>query len=180
MKSLPNVLTIIRMVMIPMLLAALCFFNSWLTVLLLAVALLTDFFDGLLARSLHAQSSFGRIIDPIADKLLITSLLVMLVYLGKAPVIASLLIICREILVSGLREYLSEFKISIPVTKIAKLKTTLQFIAIFLLILGNENGSDYFLKTTYYIGEISLWIAALLTIMTGYTYLKEGFAKIQR
>jgi CDP-diacylglycerol--glycerol-3-phosphate 3-phosphatidyltransferase len=142
------------------------------------IALLTDYFDGVLARILKAQSSFGRIWDPIADKLLTASVLIMLVAFGKAPIVPALLIICREIIVSGLREYLAEFKVSIPVSSLAKVKTALQFIAILLLIIGNEKECGVMLIIIY-CGEVCLWVAALLTVMTGYTYLKEGFAKVE-
>jgi cardiolipin synthase len=181
MRALPNILTISRIGLIPMLLLALYVaehVGHWVAAAIFALALLTDYFDGALARNLEAQSSFGRIWDPIADKLLTASTLIMLVGFGKAPMLPALLIICREIVVSGLREYLAEFKVSIPVSRLAKVKTFLQFTAILLLIIGQEHEGDI-IAIVYYLGEICLWVAAILTLMTGYTYLKEGFTKVE-
>jgi CDP-diacylglycerol--glycerol-3-phosphate 3-phosphatidyltransferase len=177
-KGLPNILTIIRIALIPLLLIALyasSMASYWVAALLFAFAILTDYLDGVLARSMGAQTSFGKILDPIADKLLVASTLIMLVYFDRAPVIPAILIVSREIIVSGLREYLSEFKVSIPVTKLAKIKTTIQFAAILILILGEEATTIPFV---YYVGEIALWVAAILTLFTGYVYLKEGFSRI--
>lgn len=112
--------------------------------------------------------------DPIADKLLVGAALMMLVHLDRAPVIPAILILCREIVVSGLREYLAEFKISVPVSKLAKIKTAIQMIAIIILLLGEKviglPGMDI-------LGAFSLWIAATLTLVTGYAYLKVGLSK---
>lgn len=178
MKELPNILTLIRIGLIPLLLIALYMSSVtsyWVAAILFTFAILTDYLDGVLARSMGAQSSFGRVLDPIADKLLVASTLMMLVYFDRAPIIPAILIVCREIIVSGLREYLSEFKVSIPVTKLAKIKTAIQFFAILVLILGEEATT---IPLLYYVGEIALWVAALLTLFTGYAYLKEGFSRI--
>ncbi len=178
MKELPNILTLIRIGLIPLLLIALYMSSTagyWIAAILFAFAIITDYLDGVLARSMGAQSSFGRVLDPIADKLLVASTLMMLVYFDRAPIIPAILIVCREIIVSGLREYLSEFKVSIPVTKLAKIKTSIQFVAILVLILGEEATKTPLL---YYVGEVALWVAAILTLLTGYAYLKEGFSRI--
>lgn len=138
-------------------------------------ASITDYFDGFLARKLHAQSSFGKALDPIADKLLVASTLMMLVHFERAPIIPTILILCREILVSGLREYLSDIKINLPVSNFGKIKTAFQMFAILLLLLG-EQGTG--IQYTDFIGEISIWIAAVLTLFSGYIYCKECYRHI--
>lgn len=178
MRDLPNILTFIRIGLIPILLIVLYLeipLGNWLAAVLFAIASLTDFFDGMLARHYDAQTSLGRILDPIADKLLVASLLMMMVYFEKAPLIPALLILCREIIVSGLREYLAEFKVSVPVSRLAKIKTAIQFIAIFILLVGNEGLGTRYVQM---IGDIMIWVAAILTIFTGYEYFHEGFNKI--
>ncbi len=178
MKELPNILTIVRIGLIPLVLVGLAIATVpayWIAAVLFGFAILTDYFDGALARSMGAQSSFGRVLDPIADKLLVTSTLMMLIYYGRAPILPAILIVCREIIVSGLREYLSEFKVSIPVSNLAKVKTVIQFAAILILILGEE---ATYIKLVYHVGEVALWVAAILTVFTGYAYLKEGFSRI--
>lgn len=181
-RDLPNILTITRVVLIPILIAGFYiapYVNGnaahWLVAGIFTFACITDYFDGILARKFNAQSSFGRVLDPIADKLLVASTLMMLVHFDRAPIIPSILILCREITVSGLREYLAEFKVSIPVSNLAKAKTTIQFIAIIILILGQPVLGLKYIDT---IGAISLYIAALLTLVTGYAYLKEGLKTI--
>jgi len=178
MKELPNILPLIRIGLIPLVLLAIAsstYLGYWAAAILFGFAIITDYFDGALARSMGVQSSFGRILDPIADKLLVASTLITLVYYDRCPVIPAILIVCREITVSGLREYLSEFKVSIPVSSLAKLKTTIQFIAILILILGTEATNSIEL---YYVGEVLIWIASVLTLLTGYAYLREGFSRI--
>jgi cardiolipin synthase (CMP-forming) len=177
-KGLPNFLTILRIVLIPVLIISFYvdrWIGSWFAASIFIFASITDYFDGVIARSLNAESNFGRILDPISDKLLVASTLMMLVHFDKAPVIPAILILCREITVSGLREYLAEFHVSIPVTHLAKIKTTIQFIAILILLL-NDNiiKSEVF----YFLGQASIWIAAILTLVTGYAYCKEGFKKV--
>ena len=117
--------------------------------------------------------NFGRVLDPIADKLLVASTLMMMVDRNIAPVLPALVILCREILVSGMREYLAELKVkvSLPVSHLAKVKTAAQMIAIIILLLGEETtGIPY----TNLIGKISIWLAAVLTVITGYEYLRQG------
>ena len=177
MKRLPNILTFSRIMVIPVLVAS--FYAGgklahWLAAGLFLFASVTDFFDGYLARMGEVQSSLGRFLDPIADKLLVATAIVMLVSfggIGKYDVIAAVAILCREILVSGLREYLAELRVSLPVSKLGKIKTAVQMTALFLLLLG-EKGSG--LVYTEYLGRSALWVAAILTIVSGYAYLKAG------
>lgn len=178
MRDLPNILTFSRIALIPILLFTLYLENVvgyWITGVLFAIASLTDYFDGMIARKMNAYSTLGKILDPIADKLLVSSLLMMLVYYDRAPIIPAILILCREVLVSGLREHLAEFKASIPVSNLAKIKTALQFISILILILGTESTG---IKYTTLVGEIMIWVTAVLTVFTGFEYCREGFSKI--
>jgi len=172
--NLPNVLTIGRIVVIPVIIA--CFFFkgsiwAWCGGLLFTAAAITDYFDGYFARKLNQVSKFGRFLDPIADKLLVSAVILMLAYTSRYVyygIFPAIIILCREILVSGLREYLAELNVSVPVSKLAKWKTTFQLIALPLLIVGNN--VPYFEE----IGSFLLWFAAILTIITGYDYLKSG------
>lgn len=138
-------------------------------------ASVTDFLDGYLARAWSLQSTFGRFLDPIADKLLVGATIVMLLDFDRIHLLPALAIICREILVSGLREFLAELQIGMPVSKLAKLKTAMQMGGLFLLLLGDP-GSP--LPHTAFIGNITIWLAAGLTLFTGYAYLKAGLEKM--
>jgi CDP-diacylglycerol--glycerol-3-phosphate 3-phosphatidyltransferase len=174
-KQLPNILTVSRIIVIPFVLIAMCFdqsaFGHRLAAGLFLYACITDFLDGFLARAWSIQTKLGQFLDPIADKLLVGSVILVLVHYDKADLLPAIAIICREILVSGLREILAEIRVSIPVSNLAKVKTFLQMTAIFILVLGNEGlGWDQ----VYAIGSIALWIAAGLTVITGYAYLKAG------
>ena len=174
MLNLPNILTLSRIAIIPIVLTTF-FFDStamrWTAVSLFTLAGVTDFFDGYLARRANQVSRLGRFLDPIADKLLVASVLLMLVGFGRVEewsYIPAIVILLREILVSGLREFLAELRVGLPVTKLAKDKTTLQMVALGFLIVGTA------FPTAKPIGEILLWLAALLTLITGYDYLKAG------
>ncbi len=173
-KQIPNILTYSRILVIPLLALIFLFFHSnlsnWVCALLFLYASITDFFDGYLARAWHANSNLGRFLDPIADKLLIATALMLLVKENRANIIPALAILCREILVSGLREFLADLRISVPVSNLAKYKTTAQMVAIFLLLLGP---SITFIPVQA-LGELLLWAAALLTLVTGYAYLQTG------
>lgn len=178
MKELPNILTILRIVLIPILVMSFYIndeLGSWVAAIIFTFASITDYLDGMLARVLNAHSPFGRMLDPIADKLLVASTLMMLVHVGRAPVIPTILILCREIMVSGLREYLAEFKLSMPVTRLARVKTAIQFVAILVLLLNNREMNIPYID---YVGQTLIWIAAILTLVTGYAYCKNGFNKI--
>jgi CDP-diacylglycerol--glycerol-3-phosphate 3-phosphatidyltransferase (EC 2.7.8.5) len=150
-------------------------FARWTGFWLFAVASLTDFLDGYLARIWKQTSNIGKMLDPIADKLLVSSVLLLLAADGTIAgwsLWAAIIILCREILVSGLREYLAALKVSVPVTRIAKWKTTIQMVAIAFLLAGPAG--DKVLPYTTEIGITLLWVAALLTIYTGYDYFRAG------
>lgn len=180
MFSLPNLLTMSRIVVIPLLVATFYFESldpwimRWTAWALFTVAGISDFFDGYLARRWNQISALGRFLDPIADKLLVAAILIMLAGFERiAPVsyIPAVIILCREILVSGLREFLAELRVGMPVTKLAKWKTTFQMLALPLLLLGDLNPWGV---PTYWAGEVCLWVAAVLTTITGYDYLTAG------
>jgi len=178
--SLPNLLTLSRIVAIPVLVALLYFHSAttrWIALALFTAAGLTDYLDGYIARHRGEVSALGRFLDPIADKLLVASLIVILVAVGDIRglvVIPAIVILCREILVSGLREYLAEIQVPMPVSRLAKWKTAIQMVALGVLIVGVE-GSPAFLPVEV-IGDAGLWIAALLTFVTGYDYLARGLS----
>ena len=181
--SLPNILTYGRIAAVP--LVVLCLYwpavstMRWAAFGLYAAAAITDFFDGYLARAWSQQSSLGRMLDPIADKLLVAAVLFMLVNdrtIAGINVVAAIVILCREILVSGLREFLAEVKGSLPVSKVAKWKTTVQLLALGFLICGPAG--DKVLPGNTWIGLALLWIAAILTIYTGWDYLVSGVRHI--
>ena len=178
--NIPNVLTIGRMWAIPLIVVALyfgkdCLMASWISVILFALAGITDYFDGYLARHLNQLSSFGRVLDPIADKLLVGAVIVMLAFTGKLNefycFIPAVIILCREILVSGLREFLAEIQVGLPVTKLAKWKTTFQMIALPVLMVSDKVLHCIRLDI---IGAAALWFAATMTVITGYDYWKSG------
>ena len=146
----------------------------WSTLGLYAAACITDFFDGYLARARGEISRFGRFLDPVADKLLIASVILMLCAFDRISgfaILAALVILCREILVSGLREFLATLRAGLPVSSLAKWKTTIQMFALGFLIVGTE-APDWI--PAVMIGEIGLWAAAALTLITGYDYLAIG------
>ena len=174
-RNLPNYLTYFRIAVIPA--VFLTFYIKGdagfvLTAGLFAVASLTDWLDGHLARAWEAQSSIGRFLDPIADKLLVSTCLLLLVSEHRAGVIPATAIVCREILVSGLREFLAEIRVGVPVSRLAKWKTGVQMVAIFLLLLADA--APAWLHAPL-LGDILLWLAALLTLVTGYAYLQTGW-----
>ena len=178
--SLPNVLTYGRVAAVP-LVAGLLFWPRepwarWAALVLFIAAAVTDFFDGYLARAWAQQSSLGRMLDPIADKLLVAAALLMLVAdqtIAGVTIWAAIVILCREILVSGLREYLAELRVPVPVTAVAKWKTTAQLVAIGFLIAGPAG--DAVLPGATTAGVVLLWIAALLTLYTGWDYMKASY-----
>ncbi len=185
--SIPNLLTYGRILAVPLI--VLCFFmegrlNSsdfarWLALGIFVVASLTDFLDGYLARKWQQMSNIGKMLDPIADKLLVSVILLLLAAEGSIAgwaLWAGVIILCREILVSGLREYLAALQVSVPVTMLAKWKTTIQMIAIGFLIAGPAG--DKVLPFNSEIGVAGLWIAAVLTLYTGYDYFRAGMSHI--
>jgi cardiolipin synthase (CMP-forming) len=177
--SLPNVLTYARIVAVPLLVACLYFLEGdaarWSAFALFVAAALTDWLDGYLARAWAQQSTLGRMLDPIADKLIVGATLLMLVHdqtIANLNVWAAIIILCREILVSGLREFLAELNVKIHVSQLAKYKTALQMVALAVLLAGPAADKIYPIFSQA--GLIILWVAALLTLWTGYDYLKAG------
>lgn len=180
--SLPNILTYARILAVP--LVVFCVVGGkdswrWIALSLFIIASLTDYLDGYLARIWKQQSSLGRMLDPIADKLLVSACLLALVFertIGGLSLWAALIILSREILVSGLREYLAELRVSVPVSRLAKWKTALQMVSIGFLLAGPA-GDAYFAYTTT-IGIVLLWISAIVTLYTGYDYFRAGLSHI--
>ena len=152
----------------------------WTALGVFSVAAITDFFDGYLARIWSQQSAMGRMLDPIADKLLVAACLLCLVadgQIGGRSLWAAIIILCREMLVSGMREFLAELRVGLPVSTVAKWKTTLQLIAIGFLIAGPAG--ETVLPGTVYIGLTLLWAAAILTLYTGWDYMKAGLKYVE-
>lgn len=185
--NIPNMLTYARIVAVPLIVV--CFFVNgelqssdfarWTAFWLFALASITDFLDGYLARIWKQTSNIGRMLDPIADKLLVSSVLLLLAAdqtIAGWTLWAAIIILCREILVSGLREYLAALKVSVPVTRIAKWKTTAQMVALGFLLVGHA-GDNIFIYTTE-TGIALLWVSALLTIYTGYDYFRAGLKHV--
>jgi cardiolipin synthase len=177
MPNVANILTLSRIAAIP-LIAALLFLElpvfRWLALSLYVIACVTDFLDGYIARRMDQVSALGRFLDPIADKLVVGAILMAMTatqQIAGWSILPALIIMCREIMVSGLREYLATLKIGIPVTVLAKWKTTAQMVALGFLIVGNA-GPDWLPVTLT--GDILLWFAAMLTVITGYDYLRLG------
>jgi cardiolipin synthase (CMP-forming) len=177
--SLPNLLTYGRLVAVPAVVALLFWpedtWSRWGALTIFIIAGVTDYLDGYFARAYAQQSALGRMLDPIADKLLVAACLLMLVADGTIQgwsLWAAIVILSREILVSGLREFLAELKVSVPVSRVAKWKTTLQLVSVGFLIAGPAG--ETVLPGTILIGIGLLWGAAILTIYTGWDYLKAG------
>ena len=175
--NLSNILTICRILVIPIIVALIYLkspYYGWLAFFLFCLASITDYFDGYIARIRNEVSNLGTFLDPIADKLLVASVILILTskeVIADWETIPALIILLREIAVSGLREYLAGIKVSVPVSKISKLKTSLQLIALAILILS-ESGISFI--PILFIGKIALWSAAILTLYTGYDYLRSG------
>ena len=181
--NIPNILTVSRIVVIPVVLGFIWIgapWGNWLAFAAYTYACVTDFFDGYLARAWHQQSAFGRFLDPIADKLLVAGVLFMLVgveSISSFHILPAAVILCREILVSGLREFLAEAQVGMPVSLLAKWKPAIQMLALGFLIVGTA-GPDFGFATTWEIGIYGLWVAAVITIITGYDYLRAGLRHI--
>ena len=179
MYSLPNLLTISRILVIPVIFLSIYIHTavwSMLAAVLFIVASITDYFDGYLARSRNETSAFGRLLDPIADKLLVASAFIVILadnMVHPVNFIPVIIILCREILVSGLREFLMEVKVGMPVTRLAKWKTGFQMTALSMMLL-----KGFWLWGG--IGEILLWIAGVLTFITGYQYFQKSLNYIKK
>lgn len=176
MYSLPNLLTISRIVVIPVIFLSIYIHTavwSMLAAVLFIIASITDYFDGYLARSRNETSAFGRLLDPIADKLLVASALIVILadnMVHPINFIPVIVILCREILVSGLREFLAEVHVGMPVTRLAKWKTGFQMTALSMILVG---------YMFHDLGVILLWIAAVLTFVTGYQYFQKSLDYIK-
>lgn len=176
-RTLPNFLTIIRIALIPVVVVLFYFdrpLSNWIVASIFVVACITDYLDGYFARALKQTTRFGTFLDPVADKLLVAATLLMLVGFGRIQglsLIPAVVILCREILVSGLREYLAEAHVSVPVTRLAKWKTAIQMIALTFLIIEDIPGIYFPISA---VGTLGLWVAALLTLITGFDYLRAG------
>ena len=180
--KIPNYLTIGRIIIVPVFVATFYlpgFYGDIIPFALFLIASFTDFLDGLLARMYKEESELGELLDPIADKIIVATALILLVMnetIQNYEVIAAIIILTREILVSGLREFLAKEQIRLPVSNLAKMKTFLQMFAIAILLTGETgnkivNFQDYNAQT---IGIILLWLSAFLTLYTGYEYLRKG------
>ena len=178
----PNILTIGRIIIVPIFVFSFFLpglYGDIIPFALFALASFTDYLDGLLARLFKEESKLGEMLDPIADKILVSAALILLVMNGTIKnyeVIAAIVILTREILVSGLREFLAKVSVAMPVTSLTKLKTFLQMLAIAILLTGESgnkliNFQDYNAQT---IGIILLWLSAFLTLYTGYDYVRKG------
>ncbi|MCB1481520.1 MAG: CDP-diacylglycerol--glycerol-3-phosphate 3-phosphatidyltransferase [Rhodobiaceae bacterium] len=181
LAALPNLLTYGRIAAVPLFVA--CFFieghvGRWLALFIFVAASVTDFLDGYLARAFDQHSSLGRMLDPIADKLLVAAALLVLTFVGTIGAVslwAALVILSREILVSGLREFLAEVRVSVPVSRLAKWKTALQMTAIGFLVAGPAGDAVTGGELVTRIGVAGLWIAAVLTLYTGYDYFRASY-----
>lgn len=177
LDSIPNRLTLFRILLIPIV-VGLFYLDKPLGYLaaatLFLIACLTDFLDGYLARTFKQVTSIGSFLDPLADKLLVAAVLMMLAGFDRLPgltLIPAIIILCREILVSGLREFLGKVNADLPVTDLAKWKTALQMVSLGCLIIADP---DSMFSFAIYIGIPGLWLAAILTLLSGYDYLKQS------
>jgi cardiolipin synthase (CMP-forming) len=190
--NLPNILTYGRILAVPLVAGLLLWTEKahaltglgveaarWVALGIYVVAAITDFFDGYLARKWQQQSALGKMLDPIADKVLVAVILLVLCgdqILRGGHVWAAIIILAREVLVSGLREFLGQLRVSVPVTQIAKWKTTVQLVAIGFLIAGPAG--DTLIPGVTWVGVIGLWVAAGLTLYTGYDYFRAGLRHV--
>ncbi|MAZ16250.1 MAG: CDP-diacylglycerol--glycerol-3-phosphate 3-phosphatidyltransferase [Ahrensia sp.] len=185
--NLPNILTYARILAVPLIVV--CFFLEgrlqssdfarWLSFAIFVVASLTDFLDGYLARKWKQTSNIGRMLDPIADKLVVSVVLLLLAAEGSIAgwsLWAGVIILCREILVSGLREYLASLEVSVPVTWLAKWKTAIQLVAIGFLLAGPAG--DKIVPYVTEMGHVLLWISAIVTLYTGWDYFRSGLKHV--
>lgn len=176
LNTAPNLLTVSRVLLVPLIVAILHIDAAWaryLACALFVAAATTDYVDGWLARSWQLQSPFGRWLDPVADKLLVAATVLVLVGFDRAPLLPAIVIVLREITVSGLREYMAEVSVGLPVSRLAKWKTAVQMTAIGFLVVGDAGPAQL---PVLEIGWWGLWIAAILTLVTGYDYLRAGMA----
>jgi len=179
--TIPNIITFIRIILIPIILYLLFSENPNIVLLaggLFIISSISDYFDGYLARVLNQSSKLGTLLDPIADKLLIASVIVVLVdtnVISNLHVIPAIIILLREIAISGLREFLAKMNTDMPVSKLAKYKTTFQMVSLSILIISLGFQLNDFL---WNLGLVTLWIAATITLLSGYNYMAKGLKHI--
>ena len=184
--KIPNILTIGRIIIVPFFVISFFlpgFYGEIIPFLLFILASFTDFLDGLLARLYKEESKLGELLDPIADKIIVSTALILLVMnetIQNYEVVAAIIILTREILISGLREFLADIRIKMPVSSLAKVKTFIQMFSIAILLTGETgnkiiNFEDYNAQT---VGIILLWLSAFLTLYTGYDYVRKGIEHV--
>ena len=181
--NLPNTLTLLRILAVPAIVTLLLIDGDtarWAAFILFILAALTDYLDGYLARAMSTQTDLGRLLDPIADKVLVGAVLLVLAGVGsldKLSLIPAVLILCREFVVTGLREFMAEHGTTLHVTALAKWKTMTQLVALAILILGDAGPPAIPVQE---IGVAGLWLAALLTVITGYAYAAASARQLAR
>jgi len=179
--TIPNIITFIRIILIPIILYLLFSENPNIVLLaggLFIISSISDYFDGYLARVLNQSSKLGTLLDPIADKLLIASVIVVLVdtnVISNLHVIPAIIILLREIAISGLREFLAKMNTDMPVSRLAKYKTTFQMVSLSILIISLGFQLNDFL---WNLGLVTLWISAIITLLSGYNYMAKGLKHI--
>ena len=184
--KIPNILTIGRIILVPILI--LTFYlpgalGDWIPFFIFVLASFTDFLDGLLARLYKEESKLGELLDPIADKIIVATALALLIMddsITGYEVVAAIIILTREILISGLREFLSKVRVVIPVSKLAKTKTFLQMFSIGILLTGDSGNNiiDFEHFNAHSIGIVFLWLSSFLTLYTGFNYIMKGIEHI--
>ncbi len=179
--TIPNIITFVRIILIPIILYLLFSDNSNIVLIaggLFIISSISDYFDGYLARTLNQSSKLGTLLDPIADKLLIASVIIVLIetrVIVNIHVVPAIVILLREIAISGLREFLAKYNMDMPVSKLAKYKTTFQMISLSILIIGmGFDLNDYI----WDLGLTTLWISAVITLLSGYNYLASGLKNL--
>jgi len=178
-KNIPNILTVARMALIPVLIATFyCdgVIAHYVATGIFIFASLTDYMDGSIAKKFGWQSRFGKIFDPIADKMLVVSTLVMLVDKCDVPILPILAILCREVFISGVREYLAAEEMPMQVNNLGKVKTVIQMVAITILLLG-RGGARF--EYAHQIGVVAIYIAAVMTLISGYVYVRSGIGGVR-
>ncbi|BAT19498.1 MULTISPECIES: CDP-diacylglycerol--glycerol-3-phosphate 3-phosphatidyltransferase [Asaia] len=186
LTDLPNILTLLRIASIPVLIALIAFNNAWtdgIACVLYIAACITDYLDGMLARRWKQGSELGRMMDPIADKLLVGALLLALAGYGRlvdGALFAAIIILVREIMVSGLREFMASQRATLPSTRLAKWKTGIQMVAIGCLLAGDVMPRQIGLGAISFthLGAVMLWVSVVPTVMSGWGYLVTGLAKM--
>ena len=180
--KIPNILTIGRIIIVPIFILSFYLpgaLGDWMPYFIFVLASFSDFLDGLLARLYKEESKLGELLDPIADKIIVASALVLLVMdqiIVNYEVVAAIIILIREILISGLREFLAKVQVTMPVTSLAKFKTFIQMFAIAILLTGESGNNlvNFENYSAHSIGIVLLWLSAFLTLYTGYDYVKKG------